>query len=453
MSQKTALKNRPDPRKPKDTPKPSVLPVVDETPVEEMTGSEKFIESITPHMTTIALVAIAAVLAVIAWAVLKTTSFAGRAGKWQEFSQAQFIDRRTGDTQNLDDVAESYPNSEAGLMSMLFSGDIQLKKGLALLGRDRDKGFLAIQKAKASFQSIVDADDSLKTTLVNQKAQYCLAYAHESLGEMSKANTLYEEFVEAAPDAPLADSARRGIERCSDDKYVTLYQTFKNYEEEVIGEAPGPSIPEKTTPGSFPVVDAGEGVVPPKGDDTDTRMNADVIAEEKAAAEKAAAEKAAAEKAAMEKAAAEKAAAEKAAAEKAAAEKAAMEKAAAEKAAREKAAAEKAAAEKAAMEKAAAEKAAMEKAAAEKAAMEKAAAEKAAMEKAAAEKAAAEKAAMEKAAAEKAAMEKAAAEKAAAEKAAAEKPAVESSALDAVKEKAEAAKAAVEKAAEAVTGE
>ena len=175
---------------------------------------------------------------------------------------------------------------------------------------------------------------------------------------MDAAKELYTEFVDAAPDAPLSDSARRGIERCSDDKYAALYQTFTNFEEEVIGDAPGPSIPEKDTPVLFPKIESEAGVVPPKGDETDTRMNADVIAEEKAAAEKAAAEKAAAEKAAAEKAAAEKAAAEKAAAEKAAAEKAAAEKAAAEKAAAEKAAAEKAAAEKAAAENA--EKAAEE---------------------------------------------------------------------------------------------
>ena len=321
MSQKRALKNRPDPRKPKDTPKPSVLPVVDEAPVEELTGSEKFIQSMAPHAATLGLVAVAFVLGVVAWGVYQYTGSQSKAIKWQELSQSQFIDRRTGDTQNLDNVAESYPDSKVGVMSALLSGDIQLKLGLRQLGFDRDKGLLAIKKAKASFQSVVDADGSLKTPLIEQRAQYCLAYAEESLGEMDKAKTLYEKFVEEVPDAALADSARRGIERCSDDKYATLYTTFTNYEEEVIGVAPGPSIPKKITPGSFPSIDAPEGVVPPKGDDTDTRMNADVIAEEKAAAEKAVADKAAAEKAAAEKAAADKAAAEKAAAEKAAAEK------------------------------------------------------------------------------------------------------------------------------------
>ena len=399
MSQKTALKNRPDPRKPKDTPKPSVLPVVDEAPVEELTGTEKFIESMAPHAPTIGLVVVAAVLAVIAWGVYQSATRAGQSGRWQEFSQSQFIDSRTGDTQNLDSVAESYGDTNVGIMSSLLSGDIQLKTGLRQLGTDREKGILAIQKAKLSFQAVVDAKDSIKTPLINQRAQYCLAYAHESLGKMDEAKKLYEEFSKANPDAPLADSARRGIERCGEDKYADLYHTFTNYEEEVIGDAPGPSIPEKETPGSFPEIESEAGVVPPKGDETDTRMNADVIAEEKAAAEKAAAmEKAAAEKAAamekaaMEKAAAEKAAMEKAAAEKAAAEKAAAEKVAAEKVAAEKVAAEKAAAEKAAMEKAAAEKAAMEKAAAEKAAMEKAAAEAKAKEITEAAKEAAEKA-------------------------------------------------------------
>ena len=392
MSQKTALKNRPDPRKPKDTPKPSVLPVVDEAPVEELTGTEKFIESMAPHAPTIGLVVVAAVLAVIAWGVYQSATRSGQSGRWQEFSQSQFIDSRTGDTQNLDSVAESYGDTNVGIMSSLLSGDIQLKTGLRQLGTDREKGILAIQKAKLSFQAVVDAKDSIKTPLINQRAQYCLAYAHESLGKMDEAKKLYEEFSKANPDAPLADSARRGIERCGEDKYADLYHTFTNYEEEVIGDAPGPSIPEKETPGSFPEIESEAGVVPPKGDETDTRMNADVIAEEKAAAEKAAAEKAAAEKAAEEKAAMEKAAAEKAAMEKAAAEKAAAEKVAAEKAAAEKAAMEKAAAEKAAMEKAAAEKAAMEKAAAEKAAMEKAAAEAKAKEITEAAKEAAEKA-------------------------------------------------------------
>ena len=342
MSQKTALKNRPDPRKPKDTPKPSVLPVVDEAPVEELTGSEKFIQSMAPHAATIGLVAVAFVLGLIAWGVYRNTGFQGQAGKWQEFSQSQFLDRRTGDTSNLNNVAESYPDNKVGVMSALVSGDIKLKRGLSELGFDKEKGLLAIKEARASFQSVVDADESLKTPMVEQRAQYCLAYAEESLGEMDKAKALYQKFVDKVPDAPLADSARRGLKRVSDDNYAALYSTFTNFEEEIIGDAPGPSIPEKATPGSFPAIDAAEGVLPPKGDETDTRMNADVIAEEKAAAEKAAAEKAAAEKAAAEKAAAEKAAADKAAAEKAAAEKAAAEKAAAEKAAADKAAAEKA---------------------------------------------------------------------------------------------------------------
>ena len=373
MSQKSALKNRPDPRKPKNTPKPSVLPVVDEAPVEELTGTEKFIESMAPHALTLGLLAVAAVLAVIAWGVYRSTSLSGQSGKWQEFSQSQFIDSRTGDTENLDSVAESYPDSNVGVMSSLVSGDIQLRTGLRQLATNREKAILAIQKAKSSFQAVVDADDMLKTKMIDQRAQYCLAYAHESLGKMDEAKKLYKEFSDSNPDAALADSARRGLERCSDDKYASLYQTFTNYEEEVIGEAPGPSIPEKEALGSFPKIESEAGVVPPKGDDTDTRMNADVIAEEKAAAEKAAMEKAAAEKAAMEKAAAEKAAAEKAEMEKAAAEKAAAEKAEMEKAAAEKAAAEKAAMEKAAAEKAAAEKAAAEKSAAEaKDAVEKA---------------------------------------------------------------------------------
>ena len=287
MAQKSALKRRPEPRKPKDLPKPSDLPKFDE-PVEELTGAEKFVESLKPHITTIALLALAVVLGVIAIAMWSSTSFQNNAFKWQEFTQSNFIDLQTNDTKNLDGVASQYPDDKAGLYSALLSGDIQLRKGLAMLGQDREGGLTAIRKAKNSFQMVVDAKDSAKNQLLSQRSQYCLAYAHESLGELGKAKALYQEFVDAAPEAALAESARRGVQRCGNEDMAKLFNTFVNFEDEVIGEAPGPSIPEKVTPGDFPEIDAEAGVVPPTGDETDTRMNADEVAEEKAKAEAAA---------------------------------------------------------------------------------------------------------------------------------------------------------------------
>lgn len=164
---------------------------------------------------------------------------------------------------------------------------------------------------------------------------------------------------------------------------------------------------------------------------------AQVMAEQKAMADKLAAEKTWAEQA--EQAAADKAAAERAEAEKVAAERQALaDKLAAEKAEAEKA--EQAAADKAAAERAEAEKVAAEqKAQADKLAAEKA--EKAAAEKTAAAKAAAAK---KKALAEKAAADKAAAKRTEAEKAAAEEVAAERAAAE---QKARADKAAADRAA------
>jgi tetratricopeptide (TPR) repeat protein len=284
MSQKSALKNRPEPRKEKNQPKPVVAPVVEET-VEELSGLDKFNDSLKDNAFLIASIAVAAVLAVIAWGMYQSANSQNESIMWQEFTQSNFVDSKSEGTKNLEQVAKTYIDSPAGVFSALLAGDMQLRTGLAQLGTDREKAMLAFRKAKDQFKMAVDADNSVKSTLTSQRSLYGLAYTNESLGEFDKAKALYQQFIDAAPKAALAESARRGVERCSDEKLTGMFSTFTNYEEEVIGDAPGPSIPKTESPGDFPDVDLEAGTVPPAGDESETKMNADVEAEKKAAAE------------------------------------------------------------------------------------------------------------------------------------------------------------------------
>ncbi len=219
-------------------------------------------------MTTIILAVVACVLGFIVIAFIMRTQFDQKALQWRELSNASIAANVSGDVDALKQVAANNPDTTAGYWAMLLAGDQQLRMGLGELATDRDAGFAMIRKAKETLQSLVDAPEPGKTTMIKHRSEFALAYACESLGEFEEAKKLYEEFVEAAPESALAESAQRGIGRCSNKDYAELYVKFQNYEAQVIGDAPGPPIPDRPRIGDFPEVDLPPGQKPPAGDNS-----------------------------------------------------------------------------------------------------------------------------------------------------------------------------------------
>ena len=141
-------------------------------------------------------------------------------------------------------------------MALQLAGDYDMRTGLSKLSFDREGGIKLIEKARDSLQAVVDAPATQKSTMLQRRSTFSLAYAYESLGDFEKAKVLYQQLVDAAPDAAFADSARRGVKRTSNPEYVALYEKFKNHED-VLGDAPGPAIPQKPDI-SFPDLDGSE---------------------------------------------------------------------------------------------------------------------------------------------------------------------------------------------------
>jgi hypothetical protein len=270
MNQKTAT--------PKKKSNKSRLPVVEE--VHELSGAEQMLEKVKPHLTTIGLVIVACVLGVIAIAVIVRGRFEQNAAQWRDLSTSSAIALRTGDISGLKSVAETYPDSKAGLWALQMAGDQQLRMGIEQLSFDREAGNQLIAKAKENFQEIVDAPQSIKSTMLDRRSYFSLAYAHESLGEFDKAKEIYEELIALAPDSAFVEPARRGLERSTNKQYVNLYTQFANFEETEIGDAPGPALPDRPIiefpealpPGEKPPTDntaTGSGdFVPPASPDT-----------------------------------------------------------------------------------------------------------------------------------------------------------------------------------------
>ena len=263
MNQKAEKKRKKKKANKANKSKRSGLPVVEEEVIEEeLTFGDKLLANITPYMGTIVFALLAGFVAFALIAFMLRSSADSKAFEWRELNSASSIARQTGNISQWKRVAEEYPDSKAGLWASQFAGDYQLREGLSKLASDQKTGFGLIKKSKPYFQSVIDAPASAKTPMLQQRSHFSLAYACESLGEFKESQALYEKLIEEAPESAFVEHARRGLTRASSDDYGNLYAKFTNWEEEMIGEAPGPNIPERPSI-DFPKVDLPPGEKPP----------------------------------------------------------------------------------------------------------------------------------------------------------------------------------------------
>lgn len=178
---------------------------------------------------------------------------AAYADQWRELNLALTDHRLSGNTQRLMNVAEDYPNQKAGMWSLQIAGDFDLQTGISQLSYDREGGFTVIKRAKTNLQKVVDASSSIKSTELQRRSLFSLAYACESLGEFDIAKAHYQKLVDEAPDSAFAGPARRGAARCNNVDMVALYDKFKAWED-ISEDAPGPNVP-KSPKIDFPEVD------------------------------------------------------------------------------------------------------------------------------------------------------------------------------------------------------
>ena len=200
---------------------------------------------------TLAICAVAAI--VIAAAFLWDRTRQAEAEKWQTLSYAQFNYARSMDNTSLADFADQYPDDPAGLWALLFAADAEVRAGLADFSSDRKAGFDKIGKGIQYYRRIIDSGAS-KSTMLQRRSLYGLAYALESNGEFEEATRLYQQIADLGDETPFAESVKRALERTTNDKYVALFEKFREYED-VPAEAPGVKLPQRPDI-SFPELSA-----------------------------------------------------------------------------------------------------------------------------------------------------------------------------------------------------
>ncbi len=240
-----------------------------EAPVEaeEQTSAEKLLMASQPYWTQIILGVLVSILAWVIISYLTQASREAAAEPSRQLADAIQQFRITNNVDSLKQMKTDYPNEVATNWAMVVAGDYELNRGLRQFASDREEARRLIERAKETFQGIVDSPSTAKTTMQQRRSLYSLAYANESLGNFDAAKTLYQRVLDDAPDSIFVDSATRGLARASNPEFKKLYDDFASYKP-ASEDAPGVAVPEA------PVIDFPE-IDLPETDPVDNGMKSD----------------------------------------------------------------------------------------------------------------------------------------------------------------------------------
>jgi tetratricopeptide (TPR) repeat protein len=218
------------------------LPVVDKE--VETTYGERLLESLKPHANLLMLGIAALFLLFIAIAWIFQSRARVAEGEWLALNYAFAAANATGNANAIKEIADEYPDGIAGLWGLQVAGDYELRQGLNKLAVERAEGIRDLEKARNTLKKVVDAPASRKSTLLQVRSTFSLAYAYESLGEFENARKLYQQLVDQAPNSAFGRAAQRGLNRCTDPSFATIYDHFKDWQDP-FAIAPGDPTTEK----------------------------------------------------------------------------------------------------------------------------------------------------------------------------------------------------------------
>ena len=213
---------------------------------ELVTWTEKNFGHLKPHLPMIGICTGLIVVIFIVFMYYLELNERNQAMPWSAFNMAVSQTRLTGDTRMLTSVADEYPQNAAGLWAMQLAADFELRSGIAQFGQDdvaRKEGLDKVRKARELYrkvnESVVD-----KSTMLQRRSLFGLAYAAETEGDFDAAKSNYQTLVDQGNKSPFLDAAKRGLKRTSDPDYKVVYDKFRDWKD-TPGDAPGPVLPAR----------------------------------------------------------------------------------------------------------------------------------------------------------------------------------------------------------------
>ena len=213
---------------------------------EILTWTEKKFGHLKPHLPMIGICTGLIVVIFIVFMYYLELNERKQAMPWSAFNMAVSQTRLTGDTRMLTSVADEYPQNVAGLWAMQLAADFELRSGIQQFGQDevaRKEGLDKVRKARELYKKVNESNVD-KSTMLQRRSLFGLAYAAETVGDFEAAKSNYQTLVDQGNKSPFLDAASRGLKRTSNPEYKVVYDKFRDWKE-TPGDAPGPVLPTR----------------------------------------------------------------------------------------------------------------------------------------------------------------------------------------------------------------
>jgi len=198
------------------------------------------IENVRPYSTGIVGGVVLVVVAMGAYTYWKHQTRTSEQRGWEQllsFSAA-------GNPNNLEDVADTFPNALVGIYARLQLANVQLNNGIYQLFTDRAEGKDQLNKAVVTFETI---KNEATDPFLQQHALYGLARAHESLDHLEEAEKYYQELRDKWSDGVYSTMASRRLADLNRRETKEFYDWFEA-QEPVASITGGPGQPGTRLP-------------------------------------------------------------------------------------------------------------------------------------------------------------------------------------------------------------
>ena len=207
------------------------------------------VERLQPHLRTIGLVAVAALVALGGWTLVSEQRAAGRAESWDACMAAL----SAGDPRRLDDVIRRYAGTPAAQWSQLLVADNALAEGSQLLYADRARAQERLRAAAGVYGAVLA---EAPAGLVAERATFGLAKVRENLGELDEARRGYEALVAEYPSSAAREMADGRIAALSRESTRQWYDWFGS-QKPVTPPVPDAAAKPAAEPAAAPAAEPG----------------------------------------------------------------------------------------------------------------------------------------------------------------------------------------------------
>ncbi|MEL6110383.1 MAG: tetratricopeptide repeat protein [Planctomycetota bacterium] len=230
----------------------------------------KFYKRIEPHSKLILAGVVGVVVALVGYGIYSS----GQAAKRSDATLQLLM--------NNPEVSSQYPGTVAAAWSLLDQGNENLSLGVRALYQDRDEAETLLKEARDLYKQ---ARSSSEDALLVSRANFGVAIASESIGEIDEAIDAYEKCIEANESEQMREVAQERIDALSIPSNQEFLVWFGEQDFAPADPSTPPELPSSSTLPDLPNLDLPDlGLGAALGTETETApMDADGPSAEPAA--------------------------------------------------------------------------------------------------------------------------------------------------------------------------